>query len=254
MANIIIDSATGKPINSSQIASLKNDGILIEGAEIGNFTYVPGKQMTYTPAYGKVSLRGPDKQLPYGHRPGDLDNNRQELLERTVYNFGIDSITARYTAPKPVSGFISQPIDIGPCSYVTLSVKTAAKLSGRMEFSIIDGSSEVPILPEEMGKKIVHEKLFPNMPTRFSIDTSVNYVIYKDNTPVQLTYDEVQTMPLDDGEYTITYTTKADYKYFPTSTSIRVKVIVRCPDKKPTPIKAMTIKRFGGEMPWRISD
>lgn len=254
MANITINGVTGKAIEDNKIASTKTGGALIVGKEVGNFTYIPEQQMGYMPAKDGVSIQGPQKPLAYGSPVDNVDNNHQELLERTVYNFGIDSITARYTSPKPISGFVSSPINIGPCSYITLSVKTSGILDGRTEFSIIDGSSEIPILPEEMGLHIKNEKLFPNMPTRFSIDLEKEYVIYKDNAATQLSYEDVQAMPLDDGEYSITYVSKAEYKYFPISESIRVKIIARCTSKKPVPIKAMTIKRFGGEMPWHISD
>ena len=250
----ITNSVTGATVDKDKIASTKSGGVLITGDEVGNFTYVPGREITYTPAESTISLEGPQKPLSYGSRADTIDNSNQEIVRRTVYDFGIDAITARYTSPKPISGFVSQPIDIGPCSYITLSVKTAGRLDGRTEFSIIDGSSEVPILPEEMEQQIMYEKLFPGMQTRFSIDTDKNYTIFKDNIPTSLTYEEIQTMSLDDGEYSITYVSRGEHKYVPANEQVRLKVIARCTNNKPVPIKAMTIKRFGGEMPWHISD
>lgn len=250
----ITSNVTGTVIDKDKVASTKTGGVLVAGKEVGSFTYVPNREIAYTPAKNPISVSGPKKGLSYGSKADTIDNDNQEIVKRTVYDFGIDAITARYTSPKAISGFVSAPINIGSCSYITLSVKTSGKLDGRMEFSIIDGSSEVPILPEEMGLQIVQEKLFPNMQTRFSIDTDKNYVIYKDNTATQLSYEQVQSMPLDDGEYSITYVSKAERQYVPNNESVRLKVIARCGAGKPVPIKAMTIKRFGGEMPWRISD
>ncbi len=250
----ITNNVTGGVIDQSKVASTKSGGVLITGNDVGSFTYVPGREITYTPAKTTISVAGPQKQLSYGSKADTIDNENQEIVKRTVYDFGIDSITARYTSPKPISGFVSQPIDIGACSYITLSVKTAGALDGRTEFSIIDSSAEVPILPEEMGQEIQNEKLFPNIQTRFSIDTDKKYIIYKDGMATSFTYEQIRTMPLDDGEYSISYTSKGEYKYFPIGDKIRLKVIARCGSSKPEPIKAMTIKRFGGEMPWRISD
>ena len=251
----IKNNVTGKVIDKDKIVSAQNGGILVAGKDIGTFTYVPEKEISYTPAKNIVSIDGPQKPLSYGSGIYTIDNDNQKLEQKTIYDFGIDSITARYTSPRTVSGFVSQAIELGPCSYITLSVKSAGKLDGRTEFSIIDGTAEVPILPEEMNHEIQYEKLFPNMPTRFSIDFGKDYVIYKNNAPTELTYEQVKTMALDDGEYAITYMAYGEYqKYFPNTHSIRLKIIARCPSGKPTPIKAMTIKKFGGEMPWPISD
>ena len=253
MANIT-SAVTGKNLNANNVAITKAGGALIKGNEVGTFTYIPGKDVTYAPSTKAVSIAAPKKSLPAGSKPTEVDNTTQELVQKVAYDFGIDAIVARYTSPKATSGFMSQPIKLGPCSYVTLSVKAEGALDGRMEFSIVDGSAETPIIPEEMDSQIMHEKLFPGLPTRFSIDTSKACVVCKNNAQTKLTYEEVQKMPLDDGEYDISYFPKSDYKYFPTNSSIMVKAVVRCSDGKPAPIKAMTIKRFGGDMPWHTSD
>lgn len=250
----ITNDVTGAVIDESKLASTKTGGALITGDKVGSFTYIPKRELSLTSDKATVSVSGPKKVLSYGSRVDTIDNDKQEIVKRTVYDFGVDAVTARYSSPKPISGFISHPIDIGPCSYITLSVKAAGELDGRTEFSIIDGASETPILPEEMGRRIKYEKLFPNMQTRFSPDMDIEYVIYKDGAATQLTLEQIQTMPLDDGEYSISYTTKSEYKYFPSGESVRLKVISRCSGGNPVPIKAMTIKRFGGDMPWRISD
>lgn len=253
MANIS-SNVTGKTVDKNKIASTKSGGVLVAGDKVGIFTYIPSREISYTPAETVVSVNGPRKNLSYSRSVDTIDNSHQDIVKRTVYDFGIDSIIVRYTSPKKTSGFLSKPIDIGPCSYITLSVKAAGNLTGRMEFSIIDGSTEISIMPEEMEKYIMHEKLFHGLQTRFSIDTDKAYTIYKDGTVTTLSYEQVLSMPLDDGEYTISYYSLSEYKYVPSNEQIRLKLVVRCSNKKPVPIKAMTIKRYGGEMPWRISD
>ena len=253
MANVV-NSVTGDVISKENLTLTEAGDAIINGDKVGSFTYVPGKDIMYTPAEKTISVDGPEKPLSYGSQADTIDNNSQELATRVVYDFGIDSVTARYTAAKPLSGFISQPVNIGNCSSITLSVKAAGELDGRTEFSIIDGATEVPILPEEMNAYIVKEKLFPGMQTRFPIDTSKSCFIYKDNAFTTLSYEDVQSMPMDDGEYSISYTSLAEHKYTPVNETVRLKVIARCSGDNPVPIKAMTIKRFGGETPWRISD
>jgi len=253
MANIT-NSITGENYMAETIVSTKTGGLLVKGDKLGNFTYVPNNEIVSTPAENTVSVNGPQKSLSYGSRIDSIENQNQEIVKQVVYDFGIDSVVARYTSPKPISGFVSSQINIGACSYITLSVKTSGKLDGRMEFSIIDGSTETPILPEEMEKQVLQEKLFPGMQTRFSMNTEESYTIYKDGAASSLTYEQVLAMPLDDGEYSISYISNGEYKYIPVNEQIRLKVIARCTDNKPVPIKAMTIKKFGGEMPWHISD
>lgn len=138
------------------------------------------------------------------------------------------------------------------CSYIKLSVISNQDISN-IEFYIIDGIKEYPILPIETER--VKEKLFYNLDTRFTIDKTKEIIIYKNNEATSLSLDDINSLDFNSNVYTIEYTPAIQHQiYNPTQDNIKVKLIQRIYNDNDIPanIIAMTILKYGGSKIWNI--
>ena len=244
-----IDQATGKPINN---------GIAINGGVIqpvDNSTairYIPGSRVN-------VELKSADGECASAAYPpvaSHIDTYDYNLTSPSAskslgvyrrYRMGISKIAVRQEAENKVNGFISKEIDIGNCSYIELDVKFTG--TNPVEYSIVEGLKETPILPNHV-ERIVDEKLFSGLPTRF--ESSGGIVIKENGNSTTLSIDNKNTFDYDNVIYTASYTpTKDAYRYFPNGNKIKIKVIQRCElNTIPTTIQSISIVRYGGEKIW----
>lgn len=181
-----------------------------------------------------------------------LNLNTNQSYDITYeYNFGINSINIFNKQPLAVSGYISPEVKIKNSNFITVSViQTNPEVS--QEYYIIDNNKEYPIQPKELPQ-VIKEKIFFNLPIRFSIDESKEVTIYKNNIKTDLTYSQLQSINSDD-EYTITYTPKQEaFRYKPNSNTLKVKVIQRhLGTEVPSTIKTISIVCHGGSAIWNI--
>lgn len=184
----------------------------------------------------------------------------------TLYNyiFGFDSFSFINTVLEKTGYFISDYISIGKLTeleYISLHVSHVKDDSTCIEYSILDGEKEIPIIP--LGIDIVeNEPIFNNAETRFGRDYNVTgkdyvrEVIKKDGQLADISFDDA--IDMNDGQYTITYKPNVNnHNAWPINSEIRVKAYIRTfgsDIKKNVPyIDMITIRKFGEETLWTNS-
>lgn len=138
------------------------------------------------------------------------DKKSINYVKMYSYVFGLDKINFKNVKVEDVGCFISDYINIGELNastYINLYVDDIKPQNYAIEYSILDGEIERPILP--VNYDIIENELICNLDTRFNRDYDVmgkNYmpeIIKKDNQLINLTYEEVKSKT--DGNYSITY-------------------------------------------------
>lgn len=178
-----------------------------------------------------------------------------EDVKKYKYVFGIDDIKiGKATIPESAC-FISEEIEIGYLKedeYLQITSKYNCGMNNSIEFYIIDGSEPIPILPVE-EEKIVNEKIFYGLRTRFSINNDEEIVI-KENGH-KLNIDLEDAIILNTKNLTIDYVPVNAYSVKPTSQYIKIKIIIRNYDKttEAPSVENVTVKKFGGNSLWEIS-
>ena len=253
--NAYTDLRNGSDINHSMKAVMSEDAVTLntdgnhEVYELIPASRLKKKVIVEGNAYNSVdaplylpSTDGQDKFYEMD-APDDEYINEQDTLE---YDFGIDSVTIAEKSAYKTSGFISPEITLGENCY---HIELAGPSYTGLEYSIIDGDKETPILPQEQTK-VVDEKLFYQMPTRFTVENPDSVVIRVNGTMTNYGYGDIMDLPRSaDNEYTISYTpSDTGHSYIPKNRKIRVKIIQRLTDTKeqPKPIQQVIIKSYGG--------
>lgn len=192
------------------------------------------------------------------------DNNKQvinksdstniETINKYSYRFGLDYITLHNVERYNESCFMSEEIKIGAMKnteYLNINANVTSADSTSIEFYIVDGNKEIPILPLSESQ-INGEKIFTGMPLRFSQESSDNYTIRKNGYVVNMSLnDAIKQLS---GEYSVDYIPSKEncYSYTPLNTSIKIKAVLRrYNDFAEMPyIKSIKVRKFGGAAPW----
>lgn len=167
------------------------------------------------------------------------------------YIFGLDKISIQFAEISNKSCFISKEIKLETLKeneYIALNADYSCE-KGSLEFYIIDGTNEIPILPENEST-VVEEQIFYKIPTRFTIDDITSIKMYKDSIPSKISLNEAINST-EEG-YTVTYTPKSAASVSNLlNDTIKVKVIMRCYDTNYIPfIKSIQVKKYGGDTLW----
>jgi hypothetical protein len=104
-----------------------------------------------------------------------LENDSTETIQEQYYTyyFGIDDFTAQKRAYYSDSAFILENISVAKNTDVILVVEDNIPDGTSIEYSIIDGNNEYPIMP--FGRKdVINEKSFEGFDTRFVPDSEIN--------------------------------------------------------------------------------
>ena len=199
-------------------------------------------------------------QLPDKADINSFDNTSVSDLERSLgefrdYIFGIDSVNIQYVKPNNASAFVSQDIEISSCSYVELSVKESSDSDSDIEYYVMDGINEYPILP--IDKDAVNkEKIFYNLDTRFKVDQSKKVTIYCNNAETTYKYPDIKSLSFyNDNEYTISYEPLGEsHKVFPKNKKIKIKAVCRnvSDDNIIPTIQSIVILKYGGVRTWTM--
>lgn len=166
------------------------------------------------------------------------------------YELGIDRITVEQREMQKESGYVSDPVIVKDCSYIELSSVEVG--NNPVEYYILDGIREIPLLPVEKTQ-VEHEELLYQMNTRFAVSDSFPVTIYEDDIETNLLLSDKDSFDYAEHDYTVSYTPAAPYQYVPQNQTIRVKIL----QKKatlPTTIKAVSIRKHGGGVDWTILD
>lgn len=167
------------------------------------------------------------------------------------YLFGIDEIEIQNIEINNVSSFCSKNINIGSLSSNDhLSLYTEDSIErGSIEYYILNGDEEIPILPENQNE-IINEKIFYKTATRFPINYNKPVIIKKDLKKTNLTLQEAINMN-DEGTYTVSYTPVINTITNSLNENIKLKAILRSYDTNfNTFIRSLKIKKYGGNNLW----
>lgn len=246
-----VNKVTGekKLIRNTDIISVNRDYILIKPSDSNAaakmiYDYVTEDELT---SLSSIEL----KQADYSMFPDTSSTGDNKYM----YNVGIENITVEKRIPEKVCGYITGAISIGSCSYIELSV-SRNNLSVPIEYSIIDGFKEVPIIPVEESGLIITEHLFFGQGLRFTPDKSHDIKIKKNGLDTSMSLDNFLSLTdidKDNEVYTAEYMPiNTSSKYSPSNNLIKIKIIERCYDNIPSVVNTLVIKKHGGEKPWII--
>lgn len=180
--------------------------------------------------------------------------DKNNIVEKSMYNymFGIDSIAIKNIEQEQDSCFISQPIDInelGDGEYIQMHVEEVLDEDTTIEYSILDGDVEIPVLP--FGSKIIkNEKVFNALPLRFNQDYSLAVTIKKDGITTDISLDDAKTQLL--SRFSVDYFPEENYNYKPINSNIKIKAVIRSYSNATNNsyLKAIKIRKYGGDVLW----
>lgn len=181
--------------------------------------------------------------------------NKNNIVEKFMYSYmlGLDSIILKNIEQEKDSCYISEAINIGELNekeFIQLHVEEVLNDNATIEYSILDGNVEIPILP--YGRKIIkNERLFSALPLRFNQDNSTETIIKKDGIITDITLDDAKLQVL--SRFSVDYFPQNKYNYTPINSSIKIKATIRTYNKTNIDnsfLKAIKIRKYGGDVPW----
>ena len=184
----------------------------------------------------------------------NIKNDENLILDKKKYYyylFGLDKIEIMFVTKSNKSCFISKEIKIDRLKnneYIALDSSYSCE-GGSIEFYIMDGTNEIPILPEDVDE-IIHEKVFYKTPTRFIIDDINSIKVFKNGIPSKISLNEAISDP--DESYTVSYKPKSCNSIDNLiNEKVKLKAIMRTYDENYIPfIKSIQIKKYGGGALW----
>lgn len=183
----------------------------------------------------------------------EYDPNNITSYTMYTYMFGIDELKIKEVLPETDGYFISDNINIGTLNedeFIQLNIKDHNTDSSSIEYSILDGDVEIPIM-KITDKDISNERLFPNGVLRFNTDESEIYTIKKDGLIVNISKEDACNS--SEGRYSIDYYTDIKNKYTPINSTMRIKCVLRTFDKLVEDIpyvSSINVRKYGGTNLW----
>lgn len=202
---------------------------------------------TSTSADGKVTTK------TYKAAP-----EKTTTITKYIYVFGIDNIVIGLLDFNKDCYFTSETINTGKLQdgdYLQLHVVDNTGEFSSIEYYIVDGDMEIPVLPVS-DKLVYNEKVFPEEDLRFEVDDDLFSLgiinVKRDGMGIDTTYDDIKNQY--DAKYCVSYQPKNDcYNYTPINDSIKVKAIMRIYgstiDTIPY-IKSINVRKYGGTTLW----
>lgn len=211
-----------------------------------------GGSVSYSPpSYTPPSPPPPPPPKIEWTEPFPTFSSNLKIIHKFTYFFGLDKLYMKDVSLNDTCCFISEYINVGSLKlgeYIELDATCDISDNASIEFYILDGEMEVPIVPIN-DKLIQNEKIFHGMPTRFEIDETSAYTIFYNQSPSEV---DLATAIQKESGYTITYKPKGGYTYRPLNQDIKIKAILRSySDTKYAPrITSMKIRKYGGDALW----
>lgn len=164
------------------------------------------------------------------------------------YLFGIDNLSVELIKAEESSAFVSKPVQIDAINEnENLTLETSDY--GFIEYYILDGTKEIPILPEGVTK-VRGEKIFYKTPTRFIINPEEDVIVYMNGNKTSLTLQEANEKNDKNILYTVDYTPVLESIDNIINKEIKVKAIIRNYNNNDSLIKKISIKKNGGGKLW----
>lgn len=253
--NKIIDSDNKKVKKSylenvaqKQIASVELEIDESEVEETKNcWKYVPKtkKEKRLEVEKTPFNIKSPVSHLENNNSSPDAYNYK------ALYKMGINNFSICQKIFYKTSGIISEPIDLDNYSYITLSTKNVLSPETSVEYSILDGTTIVPVLPEN-DNIAYQEKLFSNMPTRFPVDRRQKIILYEDGVVTDKNYTNLSPEDFEKHEYRLSYTPgKECHKYKPKNNNIRIMIVFRQGQETQEKGDVLVyVRKYGGALEW----
>jgi hypothetical protein len=235
----IINTTTNTDIDSS-IATV-SDGIIEETNKMWH--YIPN-----------TDIKEKNNTLPSSLYNLADSSNAIHTESQLEYSFSLTDLALQYKPYYADTGIVSKDISISNFQYLCIDANITENEYSSFEFSILDGATELPILPLSI-KRVNNELLYYNLPTRFTIDTSQLVVIRKNNILFATSWETFDTNLLNSNDvYTISYTPINAYKCVSAHNTIRIKLIIHVYDTErgyPPSISNVVLQKYGGVLQWQ---
>jgi hypothetical protein len=193
----------------------------------------------------------PPPFISWNENPPTFSSDLKKV-NKYSYFFGVDKLTIAHAEINQNCCFISKEISLGDITNCYLQLEADCDISSdsSIEFYIIDGGIEHPIVPVK-DILVSNEKIFCGLNTRFPIDSTKDISIKKDGNLIDVTI--AKAIQSSDGLYTVTYTPVNSYNYKPINSVVKIKIILRLYNKSyDAPyISKMKIRKFGGGTLWQ---
>lgn len=170
------------------------------------------------------------------------------------YVFGIDKMEFKYVEPNTDSCFISKDILVGDFKkgeYVNVFSEFSHHADSGIEFSIVDGDIEIPLIPSN-STYIENEKIFKDLNLRFSEDSQRECIVKNNGFVTNIDVNEA--IAAKNENYSASYYSYENlgFSYRPMNKNIKVKAVIRRYNNlgEMPYIKNIKIRKFGGASPW----
>ena len=172
-----------------------------------------------------------------------------------VYVLGLDRVVPSLIKLNTNCYFLSESIDTGAFGandYLQINTVDNIGEFSNIEYFIVDGNKEVPILPVN-EKYVYNERIFPEESLRFAYsDYRDDKKIKKNGMAIDTAFENIANEY--DAIYSVSYQpVNTAYSYTPINKSIKIKAIVRIYgdviDTIPY-IQSISVRKFGGNTLW----
>ena len=256
MNTVYINNNTNNIIDQATIKDKDDNGIFVNSSNC--WKYIPNQDITSYDVYGDTYYPQEQCRPPLSYKEkhlSDEENTDGYYTEALSSCVGFQDFMVCTRMPSASSGIVSNTINVENTAYITLEGTQSG--DGSVEYSILDGSQEVPILPVG-ATYVIKEKLFYDLEadqitTRFPIDLiqGIDPVLYEDGHIVQKEYTQLAPEDFRDHTYCLTYTAAGNtQEYIPVASEIRLKIIIRQYGQEPVSIHNLLIHRYGGSVLW----
>lgn len=270
-----IDKTRNQPINSIHVLPPKDDSLIVRDDKPGYgvmspYRLIPPEYLEQsdeimTTDYNVIS---PDLYKDQISNILDIPQIKGDISTipriRYRYQYSFDGIVAAHKSIKNTGGYLSAEIDVGNFTYIQLD----APVYQNIEYTILDGKDEVPILPIQQDT-VKGEKLFYGLLPRFTVMNDGEFTVYKDGAAITINnltdlnlflsvnntgVESSQSSFVNSSVYTIDYIPDiAAQTYYPQNKTIRLKIIQRNFNGDVQPISKVTIKKYRNTSSWYLS-
>lgn len=172
----------------------------------------------------------------------DKERKTEAYQYYTSY-FGFNDFVTANKSFAQTSGAVSEEIEVAAGKPLHLYADVSCDaLNSSVEFSILDGAKELPILPYDQDM-VENEKLFFMLPTRF---TGEGMEYSRNGSPVGV---KIADGAMSDGAtYTVSYKPDVSaYTVTPSSNKVRIKTVIRMYDENAKAPEVKSIRLGQGE-------
>lgn len=252
----LINNNDNSTIDNNRIVSDTDKGIVTSNKKCWYF--VPKDKITEETQYDNGYYYTEDtittrkKSVLSSSYYTDTNPVETSYTEKARYYFGLKDIKLFNSSKVNNSGIISGYIALSNLSYIIVNSVESGGENYSTEYYILDGLTEVSILPENQ-ELAIKERLFYNTSLRFPVDSTVATTLYEDGVEISKNYLELTYDDYENHVYALTYKPSGDpYRYIPENTNVRVKIIIRCyNDESVSPnISGIVINKYGGKVEW----